>query len=778
MVTQSSGKKYHGTLTKKLFRDMSRSAMQFLAMFLLCAMGTWCFSGLDANWRMLELSTETPIAQSNLADFWVKGASFGKNDILKLRNLPGVKDVQARVTLEMDCPDLGDEVTLMVHGYDGDMRICTPIIRTGSELSASDTRGCLLEEQFAQAHNLSVGDTVKVSYGGVSLTFFVRGTILSGEYLVTAKNITPQPDIYGYMYVSAKAMAAFPFTEMLVKASSDADLTQVRAEIMNTCPTALIVDKDTHSGTLSARNFVSMFRSLSYLFPVLVFAVAAMIVVNTLTRMIENQRVQMGTLKALGYRDRQIRLHYLSYAIVPSVAGSLLGVLTGQISIPYILWPIVSTNVRYPARLHAPISGITWLIAVLSVVMCLLICLHTYNRAARETTASLLRPKPPKSGSRILLERISRLWGRFSFNTKMIIRNIFRNKGRSFLSLVGILCCNMLIICSFGLQESINTFIDDYYTHTLRYDVRANLISGQASSLDHYRETLNAMKVDGIMEQSVSLRSETNLRSCLLTVMTDDQTSIALGDNATFLTLPRTGTAISRKLAGLMNVGLGDTVTICLPGDSDTISLTINALADTNIGQGLFMSKEAWEACRKGDFQVTTLLITAPTPACSHLLEEMDEVGTLLYPAKQLVEMSSIMDSTTAAFTILSVAALALAFIICYNMGLMNFSERVRDYATLKVLGYHQREIRRLMLRENNYISIIGVLLGIPPGFLITTIILKMCEYDSMVFPTHVTFPSVAGACAITYVFAFLIQLLLTRKVRSIDMVEALKSVE
>ena len=112
-----------------------------------------------------------------------------------------------------------------------------------------------------------------------------------------------------------------------------------------------------------------------------------------------------------------------------------------------------------------------------------------------------------------------------------------------------------------------------------------------------------------------------------------------------------------------MNVGLGDTVSICLPGDSDTISLTINALADTNIGQGLFMSKEAWEACRKGDFQVTTLLITAPTPACSHLLEEMDEVGTLLYPAKQLVEMSSIMDSTTAAFTILSVAALALAWV-------------------------------------------------------------------------------------------------------------------
>lgn len=157
-------------------------------------------------------------------------------------------------------------------------------------------------------------------------------------------------------------------------------------------------------------------------------------------------------------------------------------------------------------------------------------------------------------------------------------------------------------------------------------------------------------------------------------------------------TLPRTGTAISRKLAGLMNVGLGDTVSICLPGDSDTISLTINALADTNIGQGLFMSKEAWEACRKGDFQVTTLLITAPTPTCSHLLEEMDEVGTLLYPAKQLVEMIMHIGLDDSGVHDSERCALALAFIICYNMGLMNFSERVRDYATLKVLGYHQRE--------------------------------------------------------------------------------------
>lgn len=777
MVTQKQ-KKRHGTLTKKLFRDMHRSAMQFLAMFLLCAMGTWCFSGLDANWRMLERSTNTPIEQSNLADFWVKGASFSKADLRKLENIKGVSDAQARVTLEMDCPDLGEDVSLMVHGYDGDMRICTPIVRAGTTMDASDLRGCLVEEQFAQAHQLSVGDAIKVSYGGLSVSFEIRGIILSGEYLVTSKSITPDPEHYGYLYVSARALSAFPFTEVLLKLDADADAIQVREDILDACPSSVLVDEETHSGTASARNFVSMFRSLSYLFPLLVFAVAAMIVVSTLTRMIENQRIQMGTLKALGYRDRQIRRHYLSYALVPSVAGSVLGVLTGYVSIPRVVWPIVSTNVRYPEQLYAPISGTAWMIAGVSVAMSLLICLYTYQRAAKETTANLLRPKPPKSGSRILLERLPRLWGRFSFNTKMIVRNILRNKGRTALSLVGILACNMLIICSFGLQESMNTFIADYYTRTLRYDVRADLASGQGATLDGYRKRLDAQKIDGIMEQSVSMYTDGDTRTCLLTVMTNDQTSIAIGEDASLIPLPEKGVYISTKLAKTVHVGVGDTITLRLPGDVDAITVSVVGLADTDIGQGLFMSKQAWEALRKGDFRITSLLLTKPTALTEHLLAEMEEVTTLLYPAKQLVEMASIMDSTTAAFTILSVAALALAFIICYNMGLMNFTERTRDYATLKVLGYHQKEIRGLMLRENHYVSLLGVLLGIPPGFLITTIILKMCEYDNMVFPTHITFWSVAGACIVTYVFALMIQCLLTRKVRSIDMVEALKSVE
>lgn len=767
-----------GTLTKKLFRDMGRSAMQFLAMLLLCAMGTWVFSGLDATWRMLELSIESHFEEGHLSDAWLKGASFTRQQLSELRHLPGIADVQARVSLEFDAPDLGHDVSLQMDAYDGEMRINTPLLREGELLSPSDLRGCLLEEQFAQTHGLSVGDAVSLDIAGQRQTFTIRGIILSAEYMLTSKDVTPDPEHYGFMYVSAKAVPTLPFTEVLIALADGTTVDDIRPDVEEIAPGALLMTQGVHHSTASARNFISMFRSMSYLFPILVYIVAAMIVVSTLTRMMEGQRVQMGTLKALGYCDRQIRTHYLSYALVPSLIGSIIGLFVGQVTIPYVIWGIVATNLRFPWQKHAPISPAAWGITVLSVILSVFICLRTYRTAARETTASLLRPKPPKSGTRILLERIGPLWRRLSFNTKMIVRNLMRSKGRTAMTLVGVLCCNMLIICTFGLRESISWFIEAYYEGTLQYDARVDLDTAKSGTLESYRGRLEADKIDGIMELSVSINSSTQSRSCLLTVLTDDQTTIYLGEDATLLDLPKEGAVISRKLATVMEVSLGDSLTVWLTGDTEPLHLMLTGYADTNIGQGLYLSKAAWERCRKGDFAPTALLLVHPTELTMYKVDEMEEETAIKDPDVQCQDTMKIMDSTAAAFSILSGAALVLAFIICYNMGLMSFTERTRDYATLKVLGYHQREIRRLMMRENNMTAILGVALGITPGIGLTGVILKMCEYETMVFVPMVSIRSIVLASLITYVFTFMIEYLLTRKVRSIDMVEALKSVE
>ncbi len=280
------------------------------------------------------------------------------------------------------------------------------------------------------------------------------------------------------------------------------------------------------------------------------------------------------------------------------------------------------------------------------------------------------------------------------------------------------------------------------------------------------------------MEQTISLRFQGQSRSMLLTVMPDDQTSLYLGTGGTLLTMPEEGIIVSAKQCEVMGISVGDTVDMVLAGDDDTLHLQVIGTADTNIGQGVFMGKKAWEKLRKGSFSVTALLITNPTDNCVHRLNEMDEVSTIKYPTQQFKQTMTIMDATSAAFTILSGAALGLAFVICYNMGLMNFTERTRDYATLKVLGYHQKEIRRLMLHENDITALLGVILGVLPGILLVNVILKSCEYDSMVFASNITIQSILLASAITFAFTWCIEWVLTRKVRSIDMVEALKSVE
>ena len=766
-----------GILTRKLFRDMRRSAMQFIAMMMLCFLGTWCFSGLDANWRTMDRSFSTYFEENNVADFWIKGSGFTALELERLEHLDGLEATIGRSWLTVDCPDLGDDVTVTMHAYDGEMTINIPYLRSGSLLDSGDKRGILVEEQFAQAQGLSVGDHLTLSISGTEITFIIRGTVLSPEYLVTSKDVAPSPSTYGYVLLNRCAVSFLPINEVVATLTPGADENAVKQSICDLLPAALVTTVNTNGGTATSHSFVAMFRNMSYLFPVLVYAIATMIVVSTLTRMIENQRIQMGTLKALGFPARKIRNHYLAYALVPSFVGSLTGLYAGLYTLPDVIWAMVTHNSRMPYMLRSDISVLSWCAFVGTIVLSLVVCWFVYKKAARECAADLLRPKPPKNGTRILLERWTGLWTRLSFNTKMVIRNIFRNFGRSFLSFVGVFCCNMLIVCSFSLQYSIPTFISAYYTGTHIYDMRVDLESG-AGTLESYQNRLRAEKIEGIMEVSVSAVGPNQTRACLLTVIPEGQELLRLGENQTLMEMPETGACVSRKLCTLLGLQEGDTITMYMTGDDDPLELPITAIAETNIGQGVFVSRTVWEGCRKGEFAPTALLIKGPAEGLAEELTDMDEVSSLKYPADQNRQTLSVMDSTTVMFSILSGAALLLAFIICYNMGLMNFTERTRDYATLKVLGYHQKEIRRLMMREQEAISVLATLLSIGPGMLLTKIILKMCEMESMVWTASFNPWDIVKACAISIAFAWLIERFLTRKVKTIDMVEALKSVE
>jgi len=427
--------------------------------------------------------------------------------------------------------------------------------------------------------------------------------------------------------------------------------------------------------------------------------------------------------------------------------------------------------------LRPPISLAAWGMTALMVLLSVLMCLYTYRKQEKEVTAALLRPKPPRSGSRIVLEKWTALWRRFTFNQKIVVRNIARNKGRAFVAMVGLLCCNMLIICAMGLQDSIRTSVGNYYTGTVGYDLRVDLDSG-GGTLASYRNRLDAERVEGVMEKSISLRYGDASRTVLLDVLSPDQQLLRLNADFTAPHLPENGIAISRKLADVTGLTVGDGVTMWLPGDNDSVAFTVEAVYETSIGQTAFLSSDVWNSLHKGEFRPTALLLKNPTALCRHQLAEMDEVTVFKDPVEQNRQTMTLMDSTTAIFSLMYAAALGLAFVVSYNMGLINFTERTRDYATLKVLGYHQKEIRRLMMQENNLITLFGAGLGVLPGYWLTQVVLDTVRSENNTFTAYITPQTFLLATLITCLFSILIERLLTRKVPSINMVEALKSVE
>ena len=765
-------------LRKKLWRDMRHNAMQFLTIVLLCALGTWVYSGLDGAWRMLDLSAETYFRQGVLADFWVNLSGITKADLDRMAHTQGVADVQGRFTGDMDCPGLGDDVSLNVHAYDGAPRMNIPQCVEGLPLADRDSRGIWIQEEFAHANGLTVGDTLRLDVLGQEQNFIVRGLINDAEHVITAKDVTPEPAKYGYAVICWNAVQQLPLNEAVVRLEPDADADQVECALQALLPQALILTQQTHTSTQRTRGDVDIFQNLTLVFPVLAYLVASMVVLTTLTRMIENQRTQMGTLKALGYRDGQIRRHYLCYALVPSSVGALLGTLVGRYTLPDMLYQMETAHYFLPLKLRAPISLSAWGMTLLMVLLSLGICMHAYNHAAREVTAELLRPKPPKSGSRVLLERWRGLWGRFSFNSKMVVRNIARNRWRTLMAMIGVLCCNMLIICAMGLQDSVDACVGEYYTGIVGYDLRADLDTSAAGTLESYRSRLDADAVEGVMELSVSLRSGDTSRTVLLTVMEEEQTMLRYGADNTVIPLTGEGLAISRKLMDVMDLSLGEQVELWFPGADQPETLMLTQVVDTTMNQGIFLPRHSWEQLHRGAFRPTALLLQNPSALCRWQLSQADEVTALKDPVEQYAQTMTLMDSTTAVFNLMYFAALGLAFVICYNMGLMNFTERTRDYATLKVLGYHQREIRRLMMRETGVVSMLGAALGIYPGILLTQAVLSAINSESMVYTAHVAPVSILVASLITLAFSLCIERLLTRKVRGINMVEALKSVE
>lgn len=276
-------------LRKKLLRDMRRSFMQFLSIVVLCSLGTFMFAGLNGTARLAQGTINAYFEQNNLADFWVAVPSADRDTLERISSLEGVADVCARATADLESTLPGNP-TLNVTAYNGPMRINQPLVSEGTALSETDLRGCLIQAGFASVHDLSVGDRINVKLAGQEYGFVIRGIVYSPEFICVTDGVYPNPEVYGYILINAQAMPALPLSQIIVRLEPGADAQAVQKAIETALPTALVINRGAHYSTANANSNAVMFNNLTLVFPLIAYAVAALIVMTTLTRMIDNQR--------------------------------------------------------------------------------------------------------------------------------------------------------------------------------------------------------------------------------------------------------------------------------------------------------------------------------------------------------------------------------------------------------------------------------------------------------------------------------------------------------
>lgn len=791
-------------LFTKFLRDIRNSKGQILSVIILSMLGVWVFSGLDAYWRNLEASVESYFDEQRLADFWIMTPLTDEGPAKKINGIKGVEDLQVRSSLEVRTVVPGG-ARLMLHTVSDHISINIPRVVNGGLLWDNDSRGCLLDARFAGANDLSPGDSVVLNIGKKSQEFIIRGLVMSPEYVFNSPDVIPEPETYGFIYVNKAAFPEMPVNEICVLTADDADIEKVKAALEEKLPGAFILDRKVHKSTQLIRAEISQFKSLSKVFPIMFFAVSVLIVMTTMTRIVENQRTQIGLLKALGYGKGAIVRHYVSFGFYPSLIGAVCGLAAGRNTLPAFLWSILEDIYVLPDIRVAVVSQVALAVCISSVLLTCIICYYTCRRSISESAAALLRPKAPAAGSRVLLERISLIWKRLSFSAKMIQRNLMRNRIRTIMALTGVMSCTALMVTALGLLDSVDHMVSTYYGETLKYDLRADL-DEKAGSVDMYRKITDADKTEGIMEIPVSIRkAESSSRTVLLTVVENDQELLSLGEAGTDVNGGHTGSAgpagkhadtggqidtpdagmpyenqvmVSEKLAQIMGIDAGDTIKLRLPGSEDENDMYVENLVTIQIGQGIYMSEKSWNSLGKGAFIPTALLIKNPGEDTRGFFEGLDEVTGVKSLQSLRDKTKTGLESINSVSLLMVAFALVLAFVVLYNMGILNFMERVREFATLKVLGFHHREIRSLIIKENAIIAVAGILSGIFPGVWLTDLVMKSSEPDDMVFRALVEPTSIAAACCITLIFSLVAQYLLIRKVRGIVMTQALKSVE
>lgn len=554
-------------------------------------------------------------------------------------------------------------------------------------------------------------------------------------------------------------------------------------------PEFYALGRDTNIGYVCFENDSAIVSGMADVFPVFFFLVAALVCATTMNRMVEEQRTQIGVLKALGFSEWTIMFKYIFYSGIAAVLGCVLGFASGTVVFPNVIW--VTYGIMY--RIGSLKYYFDGRVAVISLIAALVCSVGTTLLSCRyellQVAAELMRPKAPKVGKRVILEYIPFLWKRLKFLQKVSVRNVLRYKKRFFMMIGGISGCTALLVTGFGLRDSIANVAVQQYTEIQIYDINVSYSRPVDAAAEEELATLTENGVEEyafVLEKTVDLETEQGIKSLNLVVLDSDT------DMSPYLNLHTAGgeaisypgqgeAVITHKFAEEQGIKVGSQITV-RDENMDQIQVTVSGICQNFIYNYIYIADETYKDQMGEEPEYKTAYVNIAEDADARLaavgLMKLEDVAAVAANADTMERVSAMMRSMDLIVFVVILCAAGLAFIVLYNLTNINITERIREIATVKVLGFYENESASYVFRENQVLSLIGAMVGLVLGYFLHLYVMSQINVDLIAFDIHVMPVSYLYSVLLTLVFSWLIGRAMRGKIDRISMTESLKSVD
>ena len=784
-------------LRRKLFRTAKVYKVQFISMILLIALGIGVFVGFNAEWVTIGEDTAAFFKDCGFADYRIVDEDgISSADVDKIRDIEGVAGVSRFLSVNADVKDSDDQLALTITESEHTSGF---VLTEGEKYDRWDAEGFWLMDKYAELNGLKPGDKLTVTFEDMEFTGTVRGLIESAEYLICVRDesqVMPDFNTYGYVYASpamlrkvieqqvreeepdidddvmsiaVKEVCDETFCQVNVNSSMDKE--EIQAAVDKALGrTLLILTKDENISYAESRGEMNEGRTMGAVLPVLFLAIAILTMITTMNRITISEKTQIGTLKALGFRDRRIVRHYTSYAVIISLAGSVLGMVLGYLLCRMVMSQdgMMGTYFVMPDwTVHIPLW--IWAITLMIVLLTILIGYLSVKDLLRGTAAETLRPYTPRHIHRLLIEGTA-LWRRMRFGTKWNLRDIFRHKSRSAMSFIGTFGCMLMLVASFGMNQTMDNFLDTFYDGTAAYATKIFM----SSDADNEDAVKLADELDGDYSASVSAKVGDKTVSVDVYNITHDMYRF-IDKDSKIIPLPEEGALICKRLARDFDAKPGDVVTVEPYGTDESYDILISGI-NGSLTESISMTEEYAESIGLTDSEEYRIN-SVYTMTAKDQIAASGNITSIQSKQDIIDSFDAFMEIFYFFIIVLIVASVLLCLIVLYNLGIMSYMERYREMATLKVLGFRNKAIGRLLISQNLWISVAGTLLGIPAGIWALNYLMNLLageyEMETMVGPL-----SVLSATALNLGVAVIVGWMISRKNRSINMVEALKGTD